>query len=450
MNPMTAPSKTRKMGAVIAMLLGIVMVCGACATTYRKPRPDLPESTREVTELRTLSNDFQRALRQGKVDIAEAMLEELQAGIAQATELSRQHWEFAGVKEAAEKGVGRLREAKEKKAVDAVIGRGREAIENIENAQLLCVSDDLSEDHVDTMRHAFEALEAIQKDTPPENGEKYGYDTFLASITEQMETWGQQVQACAWTFEVSEALRDIFSDLTDTDALVSAADWQERAQAFQRCQGLLEESAKKPGANNDVRLPVPGTRMTLPEAYEHCGITFGDADYHYRRLSWGDNVNAVLAQLKEAQQDYLADDEPKEQLGEIDDFKESLRKCQEITAEENIIEAERVFESAWGALDAAGLNARCAEVLAETLRAEPTLRWRAAFIELLAGIEDEESLSPGDRDVVFLKRCLDDSAALAQKNKAPWQKASPTRGEIKAAKGLWRRCDGLLKKVKEN
>ncbi len=430
----------------IATAIVLLLAC-SCSTIYRRPRPDLPVSNREATELLTLHEDFIRALSAGEIEQAEAMLKELELGIKTASNITLEHWSFSRTTEQAGQGRERLRQAKERVEVQTFINLGRDAIKSIERAGLRCLGDDLEESDVEAMADAVKVLRKLQKQPRPSGADEYGYDEFVSKLAGGIDEWHARSQICSWTYQVGDELRDVFSDLSPGETPSSADAWLDQETVFIHCLKTVEEAVKRAGVDHGAKLPLSDIRMTIDEAQEYCANGQAEASFGVARLTWFSEVDEALEDLKDAREDYLEDEQPRQQLDEIDEYKEKLLACSAATDVDKVIVADHIFASDFGQLDAASLNARCIADYAETTAAEPILRWRAAFLKLLSDVKEQESEKPEDLNSALLKACLGTSTALAKQSEPQWKQAKPLRSEIKAAKNLWRRCDALIKKL---
>ncbi|OGQ90765.1 MAG: hypothetical protein A2289_02665 [Deltaproteobacteria bacterium RIFOXYA12_FULL_58_15] len=453
------------------LLLSCSLAVAACATTYRKSRPDLPDAEREVVELSTLLAEFGQALQEQKIETAEIMLVELEDGLKEVDVQTIRHPEYRKVADAIDGARSRLQNTKRSGAIEelvdetnGVLASGRELITKI-------AADGPTDDMLERMDDIRDELKELT-----ERGEKYRRDpqyleTF-AALSVMRDQLADHSKRFRWILDATELVVDTLGALPNDsskgdgvrETTGEGEPMSERItradillEGFDACLRVAKELAEKKDAVQDLPLRTALGALTLPQTHETCEARRLKAEELAANLRWQRDVIAVADQVTKALQHMEAQETAAGALMANEEAVLALATCEVHLAEtEGAIgfDPTQTFLNHMGRTTATKLRDLCTTVRANLAALQPTLRWRMAVAAIESEI-DKATVALTDANAAqdssdraellstareLFQKCAVDAEPLIARSEGPWQEAKPNKKEKRALQNRAAAC----------
>jgi hypothetical protein len=440
------------------------VLLAACGTTYRVERKDLPPNLRGATELGALLDTFERAVGNGELDKAEAILAELEDGVKTADLNTITHFDYPRIAEKTNQGPSLLKRKRAERAIEVLVTRGNAAIDS-GSAAVTSLASAATSDALEQLEEAIEELDAVKTDAAG-----YEKDTRWAESAPRVEAerkrFTAELDAYRWLVEATEAVGGALEKTAEpVPAEATASDLLDRAEsdvsAFAKCVERATEEAAKPGAKPALKITTVLGQNVIGELPELCRARGESAAKRVAALRWqlsvqelADRVSAALKERDEAKE--LAD-----LLESHNAAVTALGECGKTLADveqQPGYVAKLELGSYFGKKNAVALRKSCTTTGDKLAKDTPTIEWRIALADVTKrGAEAQNTLTglatdsePGSEPIseaqAALRTCADEAGALAAKRDQRWKNAAPAKGDLAAAKNLAGACAAAAKK----
>lgn len=453
----------RVRGFVAALLL----VSGfACGTTYRKARPDLPESEREAVELNALHDDFEKALEDRRFDDAEAMLAELEEGMDEASRALIMHRSYPVLSAQVVRAPKRLKAARKTANVERVVEDTQSLVAELgalraSYEQSGGTEEDLDriDELMDTLEERLEDNESLAKDPRYRDVDAEARTALLAARAKR--------HIYGWQREVSERLNDVLEGTPELasapeDAVAAAEAAERRAEALRKCASEGEALAHANGASVDVAVATVLTVAPLDDVRALCAAEAETAAARAAVFRWQHEVQKTYDAITAALRAVESSDSKAESLAAHEAAVAAMATCPE-TLDPGAAgyDPSIAFTGHMGAKNAEQLSEACVTVVGNLEARLPLLRWQAELeeqgtqyvearelVDGAEGLEDpSERLEALDRALKLFERCQARAGALAVGEEEQWAGANLRRSNRRAAAKLEKRCRTIQPKV---
>ena len=442
---------------VALALWAAIAAVPACATNYRRARPDLPPSERTVAELSALLEDFHQAIADREFEMAGAMLVELEEGIKNADLQAITHWDFQRVSSGVRDGPQRLAREVRGNAIAEIEDELQRRID--ESAVILTgfAEGAPTQAGLERLADLREDIEGLLED-----GEPYAKDPRHAPTRERARAHTEELRsaraAYLWLWEVAQGVGEALAPLgreapEELSALITHAEQQ--AEGLAACQRVIDEHRNSPGRSDELALETPLGRHTVPDTAALCAAREEEVRARLAHLTWRRTVENIARSVTDTLRDVEAQTEPEAILGANHRAVQTLELCTLRLTETDSdpgYAADVRFSSHLGDKTAVQLRASCEEVRAALAARQPTLRWGIAAARVLRDVEAVRARLAGAgkkplRSTLEEVRqgfedCATRAAALYAMRDADYTGASPPRSDVKAMRALARTCDG--------
>ncbi|MEL6546057.1 MAG: hypothetical protein AAFQ82_15620 [Myxococcota bacterium] len=448
----------------------MVVASSGCGTTFRKARPDLPDSERDAVELAALHDEFDLALEERRFDDAEAIIVELEEGVEAADRSLVLHRTYPVLSAQLVRAPKRLAAAKRTANVETRVADTQSLLNEIREVRENLEVNGGSPGDLDTLEDLKDELEDRLEDNVGVQKDRRYRDLDAEARTELLEL-ADVTPTYRWQRESSERLNETLEELPDLpedvnrEALLSAAEQSEaRRDTLNECARVADELNGETGAADEAPIAMTLTVAPLHDIQALCAAEAEDAAANALRLRWRNKTHETYDAITRALLAIEASTNKRESLAAHQSAVDAMRACpDELDAGSPGYDPSALFPGHMGKKSAPRLSEACVKVIGNIEGKLPLLRWQAelethgaAYSHAIDELETAKSLEDADekREVLTgllagLETCQSRAGALALAQEAQWTGARLKRSNKRAAAKLEKRCRLLQPQIRK-
>jgi len=441
-----------------------------CASTYRKPRADLPIEERGVEELRVLLEDFEAAAKEGRYSTAEDMLQELRDGVKNADRYMIMHFDYPTLSGRVASAPKLLKTVERRAGIDDLIADGRTKLETAAKLQADIQASGPKSGNVEAFVETVRALGEIARQGKAYERDRR-YQSFGEELTAALEAYGADADQRSWQADTQRKIAEALQDVAALQAANNPATPQriellaDAIESYGECIEVATTLMKSLSYIEEMEIHSVIGVYPLAMLKVECDAERGSSVRELATLRWRQGIEAIAQVVTESLKNIEKQKTPLDILAANEKAVEVLGRCSErvsMAASAEGSHPDHKFKSHFGSKTAMALAEACAKVRENLYDLQPTLKWRAAVQQLKAqaktaqvGIDaalktkDKKARRDGLKAAAkVLKDCLNTSTLLA-KRKKQWKAARPGKSEIKRVQGVWKSCSKGQKRAKK-